>query len=158
MPWQQELLALRGIKTPLEAETFLNPSSKNLHSPFLMEDMKKIVQRIQKAISSKESIVIYGDYDVDGICSTTILYETLQHLGARVSYYIPSRHEEGYGLNSQAVVSLASIHQLMITVDCGITAHEEVALANNLNMEVIITDHHQLPENPVKAFIRSLSF
>lgn len=151
LPWQQELLTMRGINSPEKARAFLEPDLKNLHDPFSMADMDKAVKRINKAIDQKESIVIYGDYDVDGICATSILLEAFEELGAMVDFYLPSRHGEGYGLNTAAVEELARHHSLMVTVDCGITAHQEVALAMSLGMDVIVTDHHQLPGEPVEA-------
>lgn len=150
-PWQEELLLSRGIDTVQKAEDFLNPQLHNLHDPFLMKDMDKAVARIKKAIDLQEKIVIYGDYDVDGMCATSILLETFKELGARADFYIPSRHEEGYGLNSSAVEKLAETYNLMVTVDCGINAHKEVKLAMDLGLDVIVTDHHQLPEEPVEA-------
>ncbi len=150
-PWQEELLLSRGITTFEQGEAFLNPQLQHLHDPFLMRDMDKAVARIQKAIANREKIVIYGDYDVDGMCATSILLETFWQLGALADFYIPSRHEEGYGLNSKAVQKLAGEYDLMVTVDCGINAHNEVKLAMDLGLDVIVTDHHQLPQEPVVA-------
>ncbi|NLB91383.1 MAG: single-stranded-DNA-specific exonuclease RecJ, partial [Clostridiales bacterium] len=149
--WQNQLLLMRGMDTLEKKEAFLHPSLDQLHDPFLLEDMDRAVEHIFQVIEKKEPMVIYGDYDVDGMCATTLLLEGLENLGAKVDYYIPSRHTEGYGLNKEAVEALSKKAKLMITVDCGITAHQEVMLAKNLGMEVIVTDHHQLPEEKVPA-------
>ncbi len=138
-----QLLINRGIRTVKDAEFFLNPSLLNLHDPFLMKSMKQAVARIKKAISSKEKILIYGDYDVDGISATALLSTVLTRLKADVETYIPSRLEDGYGLSAK---NINSIHkkgiELLITVDCGITAISEVELLNSLGIDTIITDHH----------------
>ncbi|MGN0204560.1 MAG: single-stranded-DNA-specific exonuclease RecJ [Coprococcus sp.] len=144
-------LAARGIRNRAEAEKFLNASEKDMYSPFLMKGMDKAVERISQAVDSHEKITIYGDYDVDGITATSILYLFLKELKADVDYYLPDRMTEGYGLNTNAVRMLAeSGTRLMVTVDTGISAIEECCLANNLGMEVIVTDHHecqdQLPD------------
>lgn len=149
--WFSALLRQRGITTEAAAEAFLHPSVDQLHDPFLMQDMDRAVTLIRNAIASQQSIVIYGDYDVDGVCSTSVLMDALREAGAKVSFRIPSRHQEGYGLNANAIRELALTHQLLITVDCGITNHEEVKLARSLGMTVIVTDHHQLADTPSPA-------
>lgn len=141
---KSRLLALRGMDTPEKARAFLQPDLNQLHDPYLMQDMDKAVALIRQAVSLRWPVVVYGDYDVDGVCATVLLMETLRALGADVRPYIPSRHEEGYGLHEQAVRLLSKECRLLITVDCGITGTEEVALAKELGMAVIITDHHQL--------------
>lgn len=131
---------------------YLTKSMQMVHHPNEMKDMKKGAARIAEAISSKENIVIYGDYDVDGITSTSLLYLFLKEQGATVSYYIPDRIEEGYGINIMAVNKLAKKGaKLLITVDCGITSVGEVSLANALGMDVIITDHHTCKEKVPEA-------
>lgn len=140
------LLLLRGIETKEQAEEFLHPSLARLHSPFLMPDMQRAVERIQRAKAEGQRVVIYGDYDADGVTATALLLEALRKLGMDVGYYIPDRHEEGYGLNKAAVERLAKEYRLMVTVDCGISSVEEVALAQRLGMDVIVSDHHHLPE------------
>lgn len=142
-PWLLELLALRGVDTAPKAQSFLHPSLDQLHDPFLMQGMGEAVVLIQKAVNENEPIVVYGDYDVDGVCAAVMMTGALRLMGGRASYYIPSRHGEGYGLNEAAVRSIAGDCHLMITVDCGITAIKEAALAKELGMRVIITDHHQ---------------
>lgn len=144
------MLVNRNIIEDEQIKIFLEPKRNNFHNPFLMLDMEKAVDRIIKAIDNKEKTIIYGDYDVDGITSITVLKKFLSERGLEVDYYIPNRLEEGYGLNKAAIETIASKgYKLMITVDCGISGIEEINLANNLGIETIITDHHeQLDELP----------
>jgi single-stranded-DNA-specific exonuclease len=140
------LLVQRGIRGAEEARSFLYAGIEKLTEPGLMRGMAAAVVRITKAIASQEKVIIYGDYDVDGICSIVILRECLELLGGRVDYYVPNRFHEGYGLNKEAVELLARQGcRLLITVDCGITAVEETQSAVSLGMDVIITDHHNPP-------------
>ena len=130
-----------------QIETYLNPNRKNFHNPFLMPDMEIAVNRILKAMGNKEKIIIYGDYDVDGITSITVLKSFLKDRGIDVDQYIPNRLEEGYGLNNPAVKKIAEQgYELMITVDCGISGIEEIKYANSLGIETIVTDHHEVGE------------
>ena len=139
-----QILVNRGIETEEEIRVFLNPTRADFHDPFLMPDMDKAVERILQAIQQKEKIIIYGDYDVDGITSITVLKQFLEERGLEVSSYIPNRLEEGYGLNKKAVEWIASQgFDLMITVDCGISGIEEVEYASSLGIETVITDHHE---------------
>ena len=141
-----EILISRGYDTPQAAERFLHPSLADLDDPMNINDMDKAVERIRRALDRRESIVVYGDYDADGVCAASILLEYLRSQGGSVGYYIPERHREGYGLNGMAVRNLASQgYRLMITVDCGIASRDEAALAAELGMDVIITDHHECP-------------
>ena len=149
--WLSGLLRNRGIDTPEKAERFLHPSLDQLHDPFLMQGMDKAVRIIREAVAAKTPIIVYGDYDVDGVSATSIMLETLREMGADPAFRIPSRHEEGYGLNCDAVRRMAEQYRLMITVDCGVTNHEEVKLAQMLGMTVIVTDHHQLADTPSPA-------
>ncbi len=150
-PLLAPLLLARGVDTHDKLRAFLHPSAQDLYDPFLMPDMEKACRIIRETIDVGESIVIYGDYDCDGVCASVIMLEALKSLGARAEVYIPSRKEEGYGLNPAAMQTLAGRqHRLMITVDCGITAVEEIALAKSLGMNVILTDHHT-PPNPLPA-------
>ena len=144
-PWFSDLLNIRGVDTPEKAERFLNPRLSDLHDPFLLHDMDKIVVLLRKAIDSRTPVMVWGDYDADGICAAAILTETLQEEGAVVSWRLPSRHGDGYGLSAAAIREFAPDHGLLITVDCGISGHAEVALARELGMTVIVTDHHALP-------------
>ena len=130
-----------------QIEIYLNPNRKNFHDPFLMPDMEIAVNRILKAMENKEKIIIYGDYDVDGITSITVLKSFLKDRGIDVDQYIPNRLEEGYGLNNPAVKKIAEQgYDLMITVDCGISGIEEIKYANSLGIETIVTDHHEVGE------------
>ncbi|MGG7176622.1 single-stranded-DNA-specific exonuclease RecJ [Clostridium paraputrificum] len=140
------LLANRGISTKEEASLFLKGTIDNLYDANLMKDMKKGVAIIKDAIESGKRIVIYGDYDCDGVCSTTIMYKTLKKLGANFKYYIPNREDEGYGMNSNRIRKLADEGtKIILTCDNGISAIEQVKVAKELGLEVIITDHHDIP-------------
>lgn len=153
-PLVARLLVNRGIKSVDEAKTYLYPTYADIHSPFKMADMEKAVERIRQAIKQGEKIYIYGDYDADGTTATALLVNAFRYLDYPVEYYIPHRYDEGYGLNMDAVKDIASNGcSLMITVDCGITSINEVKLANELGMDVILTDHHQPPEtDPPPAY------
>ena len=138
------ILVNRGITNEHEIQVFLEPTRQNFYDPFLMPDMESATNRILQAIKNNERLIIYGDYDVDGITSTTVLKSFLEERGLHVDSYIPNRLDEGYGLNNEALEQIASEgYTLMITVDCGISAVEEVAYANKLGIETIITDHHE---------------
>ncbi|HEY6329306.1 MAG TPA: single-stranded-DNA-specific exonuclease RecJ [Blastocatellia bacterium] len=140
------LLANRGITGPGAAQKFLSPQISDLHDPFLMRDMRKAVERINRAIAQNEKILIYGDYDVDGTTSTVILKKALSMIGAAVSYYIPERIRDGYGMRDDAMDrAKADGYHLVISVDTGIRANQVVEHARSLGLDVIITDHH-LPE------------
>jgi len=139
-----ELLCDRGIDTPEKIDHYLHPKMDDLYDPMLMHDMDKAVAVVRDAIRKGEEIVVFGDYDVDGVTATAILLTYLRKQGVKVNYYIPDRHGEGYGLNMAAVEQIAGPGRLLITVDCGITCPNEVARARELGMRVIVTDHHQL--------------
>ena len=148
----QKILEKRGIVTDEEVYNYLNPDRNNLHSPYLLNEMKKAVDRIDLSLKNMEEIVIYGDYDVDGITSTSILYMFLKSQGYKVSYYIPDRLSEGYGLNQGALKEIAQTSKLVITVDTGIAAVEEVKYAKELGLDIIITDHHECQELLPEAY------
>lgn len=138
------ILVNRGITEEKQIFKFLNPKRNDFYNPYEMPDMDIAVKRIVKAIKNQEKTIIYGDYDVDGITSVTVLKSFLVERGLDVAEYIPNRLEEGYGLNENAVKEIANQgYTLMITVDCGISAIEEVEYANKLGIETIITDHHE---------------
>lgn len=138
------ILVNRGIIEEKQIEKFLNPKRSDFYNPYEMPDMGIAVKRIVKAIENKEKTIIYGDYDVDGITSVTVLKSFLEERGLEVAEYIPNRLEEGYGLNKNAVEEIAKQgYKLMITVDCGISAIEEVKYANEFGIETIVTDHHE---------------
>lgn len=131
----------RGIRTKEEADAFLAPESQPFLDPFLMRDMDKAVERIASAIAKKDHIVVYGDYDVDGISASSLLLHNLRKLGADADFYIPDRMTEGYGLNRPALESLAEHTDLLVSVDCGIASVEDVAAMQG-KLDIIITDHH----------------
>ena len=138
------ILVNRNIVNEDEIRLFLKPTRNDFHDPFLIKDMDIAVERILKAIKNKENVTIYGDYDVDGITSITVLKSFLKDVGLEVNSYIPNRLEEGYGLNREAVKKIVEDGcELMITVDCGISAIEEINYATELGIETIVTDHHE---------------
>ncbi|MBE6624264.1 MAG: single-stranded-DNA-specific exonuclease RecJ [Ruminococcaceae bacterium] len=144
------LIINRGYTSIDDARAFISKSAETLHDPFLLNDMEKGCNRILDAIKNGEKISIYGDYDVDGVTSVSILYMYLDANGANVNYYIPSRKGEGYGVSENAIRKLADDGtQLIITVDTGVTANAEVEIAKELGIDVVITDHHECrPELP----------
>ena len=147
------ILVNRNIDINGKMEQFLEPTRNDFHDPFLMPDMEKGVDRIIKAIENKEKIMIYGDYDADGITSITVLKKFLIERGVEVESYIPNRLDEGYGLNKEAIKGIYSQgYRLMITVDCGISGIEEIEYANGLGIETIITDHHEPAEELPNAY------
>ncbi len=144
--WFSAMLRLRGITTEEESRRFLSPSLGDLHDPFLLPGMTETVRLLREAAARRDPILIWGDYDADGICAASILLETLKEEGANVNFYLPSRHSDGYGLNPEGIRKAAEKgFRLLITVDCGISSREETALARSLGMTVIVTDHHALP-------------
>ena len=139
-----KILINRDLVEDDKVNIFLNPTRRDFHNPYLMPDMDKAVDRIIKAIENKEKIIIYGDYDVDGITSITVLKKFLLDRNAIVTEYIPDRLDEGYGLNKEAIKKIVDTgNKLMITVDCGISGIEEIEYANSLGIETIVTDHHE---------------
>lgn len=152
-PLIERLLSVRGVNKS-EITEFLDPYSLTLIHPNAFCDMKKAVDRIQKAIDKKEKILIYGDFDADGVTSTSVLMKTFTYLGADVEYFIPSREEDGHGLSSNALVKLMVQvkPKLIITVDCGISNIEEVKFINSFKKDIIITDHHEAGEILPEAY------
>ncbi|HOO90746.1 MAG TPA: single-stranded-DNA-specific exonuclease RecJ, partial [Syntrophales bacterium] len=167
-PIISQILINRGITTPDEAKKFLFPSLEQLHNPFLMQDMDRGVDRIIQGIFRNEKIIIYGDYDADGITSTAILVKFLRDIHGNTTYYIPGRVEEGYGLSRAAIDQFKNDGiDLIITVDCGISNHEEIAYAVSSGIDVIVTDHHEIPDimpdcsaviNPLRPSISGSGF
>ncbi len=142
-----KILVNKGITEKKDIDLFVNPTRKDFYDPFLMPDMEIAVNRILKAIEDKEKIIIYGDYDADGITSTTVLKNFLEERGLKVGTYIPNRLDEGYGLNKNAIKNIYEQgYRLIITVDCGISGTEEIEYANSLGIETLITDHHEPTE------------
>jgi len=148
-----ELLYQKGIKTSAAVQEFFKPSMDNLYDPFLFPDMEKAVQRILQALNSKEKITIYGDYDVDGTTAVALLYLGLKRLGANIDFYIPHRMIDGYGLSLGSLDTLRENgSSLIISVDCGVNAIEEINAINSMGMEIIITDHHNPKDELPPAF------
>jgi len=151
VPPISELLAQRGITSVEEAEKFFHPSLQDLHDPFLMPDMDKAVRRLNKAMGKKERIMVFGDYDVDGTTAVALVYKYLQQFYSNIEYYIPTRYDEGYGISKRSI-DLAHEQgvKLIIILDCGIKAIDEIAYAKSLGIDFIICDHHvpddDLPE------------
>lgn len=148
-----KILVNRNVVEDEEVRKFLNPTRNDFYNPFLMPDMEKAVKRIIRAIELKEKVMIYGDYDVDGITSITVLKQFLSERGLETGYYIPNRLEEGYGLNNEAVQDIINQkYTLVITVDCGISGISEVETFNKAGIDVIITDHHEQLEGLPEAY------
>lgn len=149
------LLLNRGVTTLCKAKEFLEPE-KNCKeiSPYAFSDMEKVVERFDAAISSGEKIIIFGDFDADGVTSTSVLLKTLRHLGANVDFYIPDRVKEGHGLNSKALIQLKTKEKakLIVTVDCGISNIAEIKLMKGFGVDVILTDHHEAGDELPEAF------
>lgn len=143
-PLIAQILLNRGVMEYEACQDFLRPSLKCLHDPFSIRDLNRASQRIAKAIRDREKVVIYGDYDVDGITATAILWHAIRNLGGVVEYYIPHRIDEGYGLNAEAIAQICDAGaRLIVTVDCGVTAIEPAAIARERGVDLIITDHHE---------------
>jgi single-stranded-DNA-specific exonuclease len=153
-PLLATLLINRGIDTPEKAAVFLSPSLRQgLRSPLLFPDMQRATDRLLHAQANGERVCIYGDYDVDGVTGSSQLLLFLRELGMDPDLYIPHRTREGYGLNAQAVTTIADRGtKVMVTADCGATAHAEISLAQNLGIDVIICDHHHVPEQRPPAY------
>lgn len=150
-----KILENRGLDNQDKVQTFLKTSyKKGMHNPFVLKNMHKAIDRVKKAIADKEKIMVFGDYDVDGISGTAIMVHTLKKLGARVSYRLPHRLEDGYGLNQKFIDEFADLGvTLLVTVDCGVSCAKQVAHADSRNIDVIITDHHAIPDKfPDRAF------
>lgn len=145
-------LVNKGITSKEDLRVFLEPTRNDFYDPFEMPDMEKAVKRIIKAMDNNEKVIIYGDYDVDGITSTMVLKRFLSEHGLEVDYKIPNRLNEGYGLNKEAVKDIYEKgYKLIITVDCGISGLEEIEYATSLGLEIIVTDHHEPQETLPKC-------
>ena len=141
------IIANKGLTNSDEIEVFLHPRRTDFHDPFMMPDMEKAVDRVVKAIETHEKVAIYGDYDVDGITSSTVLKRFLAERGLETDVYIPNRLHDGYGLNENAIREIADTkHTLIITVDCGITGNKEIELAKSFGIDTVVTDHHEPTE------------
>lgn len=152
-PLTKQLLQQRGIVTQQDVHQFLHPQLEELHDPMLMHDMNKAVERVKQAIQNEERILVFGDYDADGVSATAVMMETLREMGAYVDYYIPNRFTEGYGPNEEAFRNAhAEGISVIITVDTGIAANHEADVAQELGIDLIITDHHEVQEKLPEAF------
>jgi len=152
-PLVAQLLINRGIKTAREAEVFLNPRLSHLRDPMEIPNTLAAARRVMAAKEKSEKVLVFGDYDVDGVTGTAILVHTLRFLGIDTTYYIPQRYGEGYSLSLEAVKKIAAAGtKLIITVDCGSASFIEIEEANALGLEVIVTDHHQLPRQLPRAY------
>lgn len=146
-PLTARILYRRGFRDPDAALAFLDPTLRSMHDPFLMKGMHEAVRVTLTAIERGESIIIHGDYDVDGVCSVSVLYSFLHELGANVDYFVPRREQDGYGLNAESVRRFhAAGYGLIVTTDCGVSNVEEIRLARELGMRVVVVDHHTIPE------------
>lgn len=146
-PVLAQVLVNRGMKEAGPIKDFLYPSLKKIHDPFLMPDMRAAVDRLKSAIDRNETVLVHGDYDADGITATALLVSSFSKLGLKTCYHIPNRITEGYGLSKKGIEKARALNaDLIITVDCGISAEAEVAAAVSSGMDVIITDHHEPPE------------
>ncbi|MGN1208566.1 MAG: DHH family phosphoesterase, partial [Christensenellales bacterium] len=155
-----EILINRGYDTPEKVDKFLNDDINNLKDPFLMLNVKQVVERIEKAVENHEKILIFGDYDVDGICATSIMYNYLITKTEFVRTYIPNRFEDGYGLSCPAISKIAKKEKpdLIITVDCGISCEKEVEFVRNMGIDIVVTDHHVIPQNLPRCLIVNPKF
>ena len=152
-----ELLLRRGVETPQEAAAFFTPSISDLHDPFLMQDMDKAVNRLNKAMGAKERIMVYGDYDVDGTTAVALVYKYLQNYYSNIEYYIPTRYEEGYGISTKSIDYAAENNvKLVIVLDCGIKAIKEIEYAKEKGIDFIICDHH-MPDEVVPDAVAILN-
>lgn len=147
------ILRDRGITAPEDADEFIDPKHMDLNDPFLLKDMDRAVERIKTALDNGEKIAVYGDYDADGVTATTLIFSFLEANGADVVYYIPSRSNEGYGMHCESIKMLAEQGvKLIVTVDNGISAIEEVAFAASLGIDVVVTDHHKPSDTLPEAY------
>ncbi|MEG2820932.1 MAG: DHH family phosphoesterase, partial [Muribaculaceae bacterium] len=152
-----QLLIQRGITSLEDAEKYFAPSLSDLHDPFLMPDMDKAVSRLNKAMGTKEKIMIYGDYDVDGTTSVALVYKYLQNYYSNIEYYIPTRYEEGYGISLKSIDYAESTGvKLIIVLDCGIKAIDEIKYAKDKGIDFIICDHH-VPDDALPEAVAILN-
>jgi len=157
VPPVSQLLVERGIASVEEADRFFHPQLKNLHDPFLMPDMEKAVERLNRAMGSKEKIMVYGDYDVDGTTAVALVYKYLQNFYSNIDYFIPTRYEEGYGISSETIDEFAATGvKLVIILDCGIKANQEIAHAKEHGIDFIICDHH-VPDEELPGAVAILN-
>ncbi len=148
-PFLQHLMSQRGITEGAAREAFLAPSLALMLDPSAMAHMDRALDRLLFALSHGQRVMIWGDYDVDGVCATSVLMAFFRQIGLAADYYIPDRRAEGYGLNAASITTIAASHDLLVTVDCGSTSHDEIAHAKALGLDTVVIDHHQvLPDLP----------
>ena len=148
-----KILLQRGLNSYESIIDFFRPDYKKIHDPFLMKDMDRAVERVEKAIADKEKILIFGDYDVDGTSAVALMYSFLRKDVEQMEYYVPDRYEEGYGISVQSVeYARQKQFTLMIVLDCGIKCHQEIDLANQYGIDVIVCDHHLPDETLPNAY------
>jgi single-stranded-DNA-specific exonuclease len=145
------LLVNRGLDTPDDILAFLEPTLERLHPPFGLADLEPATARVEQALRRSEAVAVYGDYDVDGLTATCLLHQFFEELGLKCHAYVPDRLREGYGLNLPALRELAGLARLLVTVDCGISDAREVAWAQDQGLDVIVTDHHEIPPELPRA-------
>lgn len=150
-----QLLVARGYKTEKQIKQFINPTLDMLYDPFKLKNMDKAVQRVKQAISNKQKILVFGDYDVDGVSATAIMLKMFEKLNYKVNFYLPNRYVDGYGLTTDVLDKIKSQYNpnLIVTVDCGISAYEEVEYGKKLGIDFVITDHHEIPQNMPQTIV-----
>lgn len=143
-----KLLFARGLNTEQKIDDFLNPKISNFYNPFLLKNMREVVDKINYYINNKKNITIVGDYDTDGICASAILYKYFESIGIHVNVFLPQRQIDGYGLSNESIDKIVNLYNpdLIITVDCGISSHDEVEYCKKKGIDIIITDHHDIPD------------
>jgi len=146
-PVLAQILINRDIKDADAIRDFLSPSVEMMHDPFLMPDMDRAVERLKKSVEKSETVLVHGDYDADGLTSTAVLVSALRMLGLKTFYHIPNRLIEGYGLSMKGIEKAAQLKaDLIITADCGISSENNISKAISMNMDIIVTDHHEVPD------------
>ena len=150
-----QLLQMRGIEDKTQLDQFLNPNESSFYDPFLLKNMDKLVDRINVAMQKKEKVLIFGDYDVDGVSATAILVKYFASKNFYVDYFLPNRYVDGYGLTFSTIDMIKQKYSpnLIITVDCGISCFEEVEYAKKLGIEIAVTDHHDIPEQTPSGIV-----
>ncbi|MBR2052818.1 MAG: DHH family phosphoesterase, partial [Clostridia bacterium] len=147
-PKIMEQIILRGNDTIEKIEHFLSPSTASFLNPFDLMGMPELVKRLEKAKETNETVLIFGDYDVDGISATAIMLKSLKLYGISARYFLPNRYVDGYGLTIDVLKKIKRLYNpsLIVTVDCGISCHAEVEFAKSIGIEIIVTDHHEIPD------------
>ena len=147
-PMVVDLLFSRNYNTLEKVEEFFNPKESSFYDPFLLKGMDRLVKRVKKAIEKNEKVLIFGDYDVDGVSASAILIKYFASIQFYVDYFLPNRYVDGYGLTKESILHVKEKYNptLLITVDCGISCYEEVEFAKTLGIDIVVTDHHDIPD------------